>query len=110
LQLRSRCILLLISRRLRQELFELRYQLIGIAEELNDMIPDDLLQGIRLDAGPGTLRLPCRGQGVRSGAAIVAPADAASMPGKVAPVDPQTAGAALQKASQQVVVLLVATE
>ena len=59
------------------------------------MIPDDLLQGIRLDAGPGTLCLPCRGQGVRSGAAIVAPADPASITGKVASLSLKTASASL---------------
>ena len=86
-------------RALGQEPFELRPQLRGLAEQADDVIPDHLLYDIRLDARPGALRLTARGEGTRARTAVIAPATAAVVPGKVAAVDTQPAGAALQQAT-----------
>src|SRR4051794_9653567 len=97
-------------RALGQEPFELRPQLHGIAEQTRDVVPDHPFQDVRLDARLGALALTARGEGTRARAAVVAPAAPTLVPGKVAAVDAQPAGAALQQAAQQVVVPLAVAE
>src|SRR4051794_35032952 len=97
-------------RALGQEPFELRPQLHGIAEQTRDVVPDHPFQDARLDARLGALALTARGEGTRARAAVVAPAAPTLVPGKVAAVDAQPAGAALQQAAQQVVVPLAVAE
>src|SRR4051795_8913984 len=97
-------------RALGQEPFELRPQLHGIAEQTRDVVPDHPFQDVRLEARLGALALTARGEGTRARAAVVAPAAPTLGPGKVAAVDAQPAGAALQQAAQQVVVPLAVAE
>src|SRR4051812_42909171 len=74
------------------------------------MIPDDLLQSIRLDTGPRALGLSPRCERIHARTAIIPSSHSTAMARKVAPMNPQPAGAALEQAAQQVIVLLVATE
>jgi hypothetical protein len=96
--------------RLGNELLELGNQLLGVAEQADDVIPYRLLDNLGIDHRPRALAVTSRGQRIDAGAAVVAPLGPAGRPGETAAVDGQTADAALQEAAQEIVVLRVVAE
>ena len=71
------------------------------------MVPHRLFQRVGIDACPRASRVPSRRERVRASALVVAMARPAVCCCRAESVDAQPAGAALQQAAQQVIVLLV---
>jgi hypothetical protein len=95
---------------LRDKSLELCQQLGGIAEQADDMVPHRLFERVGVNPRPGAPRLATGRQRIRSGTAVIALACPPPGRREKASMDAQPAGAALQQAAQQVMVLLVATE
>src|SRR5215213_4046375 len=91
------------------EVLELRQQPLRVGEQPADMCPDGCLQLVAVDLRARAGDLACGHHAILAGAAIGAPDEAV---GRAAgdPVHGQTAGAAGEQATKQVVVLLVVPE
>jgi transposase len=89
------------------EAFELRQQPFGVAKQAGDVVPDNLIKRVGIDACPRAFRRTRAREWILARAPVVAPGPPLGRAGEDAAVNPKAAVAALQQAAQQVVGLLV---
>jgi hypothetical protein len=83
-----------------EKALELCPQLGRVAKQVNNVIPDRLLEGVCPDTRPRTFRITCGVEWIRSGASVVAPPGPTAVSRKDATMNAKAAVATLQQAAQ----------